>query len=222
MIAAGTDWQPYILLLALLIISFSLMMNARKRARRAAEGAPRRRSSYLAGGDEEKGLRRSMEKLLVELQEVSREINAQLDNKMRVLTQLTDQARVEIERLNRLLADAGAVREVQRQATPQEQSSVLAQAAGGAVSAVPTASPGAPPGAGLAGPPSAVAAAPPTDPRHRRVYELADAGLSAVEIARETHYSVGEVELILSLRAALPPLGKQPTAPRGSALDLRT
>ncbi len=42
--------------------------------------------------------------------------------------------------------------------------------------------------------------APATDPRHARVYELADRGLPTVEIAREIDRPTGQVELILALR----------------------
>jgi DNA-binding NarL/FixJ family response regulator len=40
----------------------------------------------------------------------------------------------------------------------------------------------------------------PVDPRTRRIYELADQGLTAREIARRLEDHVGEVELILHLR----------------------
>ena len=38
------------------------------------------------------------------------------------------------------------------------------------------------------------------DPRHTVIYELADAGFTPVEIARELGKTPGEVELILNLR----------------------
>lgn len=38
------------------------------------------------------------------------------------------------------------------------------------------------------------------DPLHRRVYELADQGLTPVDIARKTDRPTGQVELILALR----------------------
>lgn len=42
--------------------------------------------------------------------------------------------------------------------------------------------------------------APPTDPLAKSVYELADAGRSSIEIARELDEQVGKVDLILALR----------------------
>jgi hypothetical protein len=38
------------------------------------------------------------------------------------------------------------------------------------------------------------------EPRHQRIYELADRGLTAVQIAQELQARPGEVELILNLR----------------------
>jgi hypothetical protein len=39
-----------------------------------------------------------------------------------------------------------------------------------------------------------------SEPRHQRVYELADRGLNAVQIAQELQTQPGEIELILNLR----------------------
>ena len=164
---AEISWQQYGVVAALLILLFFTVRAMKKRTQQ--HGAPRPRLRYAPdrsqdGRDE---LRRSMEKLLVELQEVSREINAQLDTKMRALTQLTDDAQRAIDRLETLTAETGA--------------------------------------AATASPATADAPAPAraVDPRHRRVYDLIDSGLSPVEAARETGQSVGEVELILSLRQSV-------------------
>lgn len=62
-----------------------------------------------------------------------------------------------------------------------------------ATAARPAASPGKPP-------PPPPAAAPSPDPLTQAVYERADAGQSAVDIARELDEQVGKVELILALR----------------------
>ena len=43
---------------------------------------------------------------------------------------------------------------------------------------------------------------PPVDPLTRAVYELADQGRNAIDIARELDEQVGKIELILALRAA--------------------
>ncbi len=49
--------------------------------------------------------------------------------------------------------------------------------------------------------PRAPSTDPPTPDEHERIYRLADAGMDAVEIARQTGKPTGQVELILALRA---------------------
>jgi len=192
-VIAAMDWQPWAVLAGLLLITFSLVRRLRKRARAAAQ-QPVRSRGRGADDDEQKPVRRSMEQLLIELQGVSRQINAQLDTKMRALTELTEQARREIERLEHLLEEARAGRPPAGSTTP------------------------APPAEPERDAPA------PVDPRHRRVCELSRAGLSAVEIARDTGQPVGEVELILSLRPAGAP-EEADTDDRdvhGGQIDLRT
>lgn len=50
--------------------------------------------------------------------------------------------------------------------------------------------------------PTPIGAAMPTDPLTRRIYELADGGASAREIATRLDEPIGKVELILALRSA--------------------
>jgi len=50
--------------------------------------------------------------------------------------------------------------------------------------------------------PLRVPEAPRTDPTRLRIYELADQGLSPVEIARKLDQPTGQIELVLSLRRA--------------------
>ena len=53
-------------------------------------------------------LRKSMEELLVQLQEVTREMNARLDTKMMALAQLVEDADARIDELKRLLEEEAA------------------------------------------------------------------------------------------------------------------
>jgi len=187
---AAIDLQSVALLVGLLLILLVLVRSMRRRMQQPAQ--PRRPAgprSLPPPTDEEKDVRRSMERLLVELQGISRQINAHLDTKMRALTTLADEARLAIERLERLLA-------VTRGDLPPD---------------------GAAPA--HADEPAAF-----VDPARRRVYELADQGLSPVEIARETDHPVGEIELILSLRAAADPgeADRDERDPDGGQIDLRT
>ena len=151
------DWQPYVLLAGLFIILLSLLRAMRRRYQTQARPEPRRRGTTTArpapaAARANRDIQRSMEQLLVELHAVSRDINAQLDTKMRALTQLTDQARREADRLERLLAQADRT---------------------GTADRAPSMAPSAPETA-------TVPAGAPEDPRRRQIFELADAGLSTV------------------------------------------
>ncbi len=102
-------------------------------------------------------LRRDLESLMVELQELSRKIGAEIDTRFAKLEAAMRDADRRIASLNRLARKTGQ--------TPP----------------------------------------PPEDPgeadlRHQIVYELADAGMKAIEIAKELGKTPGEVELILNLR----------------------
>ncbi len=102
-------------------------------------------------------LRRDLESLMVELQELSRKIGAEIDTRFAKLEAAMRDADRRIASLNRLTRKSGQ--------TPP----------------------------------------PPEDPeeadlRHQIVYELADAGMKAIEIAKELGKTPGEVELILNLR----------------------
>ena len=194
------NWQPYVLLAGLFIILLSLLRAMRRHYQTQAHPNPRRRGTATArpapaAARANRDIQRSMEQLLVELHAVSRDINAQLDTKMRALTQLTDQARREADRLERLLAQADRT---------------------GTADRAPSMAPSAPET-------TTEPAGAPEDPRRRQIFELADAGLSTVEIARQTGQPVGEVELILSLRSSRHgPEGESSQPPAGGSLDLRT
>ena len=92
---AETNWQPWAMVLGLGILTLTMLRMSYKRRRQGAANPIR---VVRTTPEAEQGLRTSMERLLVELQEVSREINAQLDTKMRALTQLTEEARRVLER----------------------------------------------------------------------------------------------------------------------------
>jgi hypothetical protein len=80
-----------------------------------------RRSRILPTTDmsEADRLRKSMEELLVQLQEVTREMNARLDTKMMALAQLVEDADGRINELKRLLEEEAA-RETTREEHREE------------------------------------------------------------------------------------------------------
>lgn len=166
------DNAPIIGALALLAMVL-LSISIRRRARERM-GPPtqtaRERLQELA---EQRGVRDDMEQLLAELQDLARKINAQIDTKFAKLEAAIADADRRIAALDRLIH----------------------QQAGGGIDV--TVGDETPSGEGPSSP-SPPPAAP--DTAHARVYELADAGKSPVEIAQATGRTPGEVELILALR----------------------
>ena len=141
--------------IALGLVLLSLRRRHRELARQAERGSVPR--GPLPGVDERQ-LGRDLEQLVVELQELSRQISAQIDTRFAKLEAAMRDADHRIAVLSRLTGQ------------------------------------GNPPPGHL---PSEAAG---EDDRHAVVYELADAGKSPVEIARELGRGPGEVELILKLR----------------------
>lgn len=153
---------------------------------------------------EQREVCRTMDELLVQLEEASRRISAQVDTQFERLRAAIRDAD---ERINRL--ERG--RPVHRPAAPPP-SQPVEEFRPGLPAPPPTAPPAAPAPAAVTraavsavvptAPPAAATPPPPTpaDERRQRIYELADAGMSLVTIADVLQIPVGEVELILSLR----------------------
>ena len=125
----------------------------------------------------QRSVEREMGNLLVELSEMSRQMTAQLDTRAAKLESLLREADEKIALLRSLGSGGGAA------SMPQ---GVLIEAKLLESDAVPMH--------------SAENPIPPVDPRHAEVYDLADEGQSAQDIARQTGRPRGEIELILALR----------------------
>ena len=115
-------------------------------------------------------MQEDMQELLVELQELSREINAQIDTKFAKLEAALRNADDRIEQLERLIRQVANV--------PNLDVTV---------------------GDGPCPDPQRPASSE-ADSKKALIYSLADAGKTPVEIAQETGTHTGEVELILALR----------------------
>ena len=124
----------------------------------------------LAGQRE---VERQMTELLVELEQMARQMTAQIDTRAAKLELLIKEADEKIALLRtraRGATSAGSTAPDEAAAVPSQQADVA----------------------------SGLAAA--IDPRHAQVYELADAGLNARQIAQQLGRPYGEVELILAIR----------------------
>lgn len=185
------NWLPGALAaLGILLITTTLLRRWVKKSR-----ASRNRDPHETLRDQRETLqnraeRDSLEKLMVEVQELTRVCAAQIENratKLEHLIELADQRLAELERAtNQRPAPAPVAAERER--------------------AVETRS--ASPSSGRSRDWSAEGDEEPASPAQRRdqlaerVHELSAMGLKSVEIARQLDEQVGKVELILALRSA--------------------
>jgi len=177
-IAAGPTERTYALyaLMACAIVLLTISVHRRRREGfgNLPKNPPRkeRNDDFVA----RQAIKDDMQALLVELQDLSRKINAQIDTRFAKLEAAIADADRRIEALQRLSRAA--------RGEPVVDVTIGNEAPGG--------SPPDPP------PASAAPAHPPI--RHAAVYDLADTGKSPVEIAQALGRTPGEIELILALR----------------------
>jgi len=189
--------QSFALAAAVALITFLLLRNYRRRTMGASPKQYRREIDTAT--NKSTVLKRDMERLLVELNELARQINGQIDTRYAKLEQTMADADRRISALRVLI-----------RAAKTELKAVLDE----------TGSSGANGGDDLTleslditigdedDAPDETAADPapqsPSDDSEgldrRRIYELSDQGRQAIEIAQQLDQSVGEVELILNLR----------------------
>lgn len=157
---AGDQARQMVPILLAAVAAFFMMLSLRRKQqqRRQRPARPAAPQPQPQVGSE---LYRDLDELIVELQELSRRISAEIDTRFAKLEAVIRDADRRIAVLHRLNRGAG--------------------------------------GASVASTPGATAE---VDGRHSVIYELADAGFSPVEIARELGRTPGEVELILNLRKA--------------------
>lgn len=214
----GEEVAPYILILGLMLVTASLITKLAKRRRGGS--SPEQSDPRVTGAErleklrQEQGVRRDLDSLMVEIEEMAKRISHQLDAKALRLEQLIEDAD---HRLTRLRHVAERLESVEENAQPS----------GGENTAVPHAPPPgpAPPTGGnhaagssenaadpaegrdllsassAAARGASEAATPPTDdPLTRSVYALADEGHDAQAIAARLREHTGKVELMLALR----------------------
>lgn len=144
----------------------------------------------LARVRDQRNLHRSMDELLLQLEDLSRRVGAQVDTKF---TKLETVIRDADDRLARLEHVLGKLKHGSR--PPCAAADLKRKPPMTVTVAKPPPSAKALPADTEERPP-----AKPADPRSQRVYELVDAGASPLEAAEEVELPLGEVELILSLR----------------------
>ncbi|MFQ5429892.1 MAG: hypothetical protein ACE5E1_06240 [Phycisphaerae bacterium] len=215
---APPELRQWLLVIGLILLIIILLNMSRRR--RALDGSPKQyRREIDTANKRTAAIKRDMEQLLVELNEFARQTNAQIDTRFAKLEQSIADADRRIQFLRVLLdtakraglAESPDLTEIERTASAAE-SNAAATGSGldvlvgdvGVEQAAPERRPDDQPrpdsektveGA------ASDAAGEDAGSIDRRIYAMADEGRTPVEIARALHQNVGEVELILNLRA---------------------
>ncbi len=169
----GLSHSQVLLIIVVLGVSATMAISARRHRRRDASSPRAYAREQVARLREEAGVKDDLEALLVQVQDLTRQMNAQLDTKFHKLERAIRDADERIHKLDRLVrvAEGRPVCDVIIGAEGDESPS-----------------------------PPQVHASGCTEHRHAQVYRLSDAGRSPVEIAEQTRQTIGEIELILALR----------------------
>lgn len=215
--ATGLGDSKWLFILALIIGAITFL-NAYGRKRRAALGSPRAYSREVDSATRQSMvIKKDLESLLFEINELSRTINGQLDTRFAKLEISIADADRRIAELRSLLIKAGiepdaapgnsgTTEEVGDVVTPRLDLLVDDQVKSFAarpemLGAAPNT--GSPVSRDHDGREAASEVSAPTDAVelfHREVQKLADDGHTPVEIAERTRHAVGEVELVLHLQ----------------------
>lgn len=193
--SAGSGMTTLLLVLCATVIMVVLLRRHQFRSTTRREMS----RDHVARIRDQHKLRNSMDELLVELEEVSRRVGAQVDTKFAKLETVIRDADERIARLERVLGRPAGSAESPGPVPSRNEPS----------RPPPTGEQRAPaePAARASGPSperertgSVTAADEPVDPRFRHVYELVDAGATPIKAAEQLGLPLGEVELILNLR----------------------
>jgi hypothetical protein len=164
--------REYVLYAVMAVAVVLMTISIRRRQREGFGTKPKAPRPRLDELTAQRGVKDDMQQLLAELQDLSRKINAQIDTKFAKLEAAIADADRRIEVLQRLSRTEGG--------RPSLDVTVDGEA------------------------PAEVSAAPSGESnvarRHELVYDMADSGKTAVEIAQALGRTPGEVELILALR----------------------
>ena len=155
------------------VVGLTILMRSTARRVRASKqvSATPPKERYVEYQEASRAVR-NMGQVMLELDQLSREVHGRLDTKLVRLETIIRDADERIERLSRL-AKAGEDRPSPEITVDEEASQVPGTPGGGA-----------------------------QDRRHTRIFELADSGLTTLEVAKQVGQTPGEIELILSLRGA--------------------
>jgi len=172
-IFAQTDPQHLIIIAVIVAVTTLVLISTRRRLREGQPSLKDYTRQQRARLRDQQHVKQDMEELAVQLQQVARQINSQIDTRFAKLESCIADADQRIERMERLLRRAGGHEGVD--VTVSDQSTPSPDQAEDRNSIR-------------------------IDPMHREIYRLADEGKPPPDIARQLGRTTGEVELILNLR----------------------
>ncbi|UCC30386.1 MAG: hypothetical protein JSU86_19570 [Phycisphaerales bacterium] len=149
-----------------------VLLSTRRRIRESQRLSPTAARRRYAELQEEVKVSRNLEQVMLELDQLSRQIHGRIDTKLARLEAVIRDADERIDRLSRLIRTTKG--ESAQEFTLDREGPDEAHSAQSDI----------------------------VDDRHAPIYELADSGKSPVEIARQVGKTTGEVELILALKRA--------------------
>lgn len=190
MILAVDDVQQGLGMVVLVLAATTIMLVLlRRRQFRQVTGRDVTREQVARLRDQ-RSVRTQMDDLLIELEELSRRINAQLDTKFVRLETVVRDADDRIARLEGVLGRPKAPKPKEGNRSEKRN--------------VETAKPAAPAdssqAAGRGREPADASPRAPLNEEQKRVYDMSDAGTDPIQIAESLGMTLGEVELILNLR----------------------
>ena len=167
----------------MLLLITGMMIIYRRRRRNQSQEVCLTPQEQLDRNRQLRGVQGDIERLMVELEQFSKRLAAQLDAKTIAIELLLKQADQRITELKRLDGHSGGA---QAGAEPSSTSQASELRPRGSTPSAP----------------ATAAAELPSDPVSRSVYQLADQGLAPEAIAKRLNEHVGKIELILALRTA--------------------
>ena len=174
MILGVVDQQDWLIVAFVIVVAVVVMTTSLRRKVSGREPSlgqyTRQQRSHVRSQEQIKG---DLNELLVELQELSRQITAQIDTRFAKLETVIEDADQRIARLERLLRRAAQIEGLDVTVDDKTEPPDPTQDRRDTI---------------------------PIDPVHQQIYELADGGKTAIDIARELSRTTGEIELILNLR----------------------
>ena len=189
----GTIDIPQILMVVLAVVALTaVMLSTRRRIRDSQRQPSHTAREQFAQLKEQSSAVRDVEQVILELDQVSRQIHGRLDTKLARLEAVIHDADVRIEKLTRLMQRADGEPHLEITLDQEEPRELSRRRRAEPVQQ--------------------------EDDRHSAVLRLADRGRSPLKIAQELGCPVGEVELILALRQTREEsrAGSQPSTPARS------